>query len=280
MNMIPNSPRHFRFAALLLLASGGLTLSARETAVLSDNFSRTSPEEATASIRSGTSWYGFTQGGGKLPSAKEVDVNGDTVRVLEFSAQSQQTLIAAAFSTVELKQPGDYIQLSVDYRYLYPLKGTSPAFVVGLYDSKGAPLVSGDLRKDLDPTGATASHHAGYRLAKLPTDLADDLQLDQVTGLGVPFPQNKIDKASSGLTLAPREMHRMTLRITLEEGGTLTFNYGVDGVFQKYSATAPMNVKVTCFNEVSICPLGRGFERGGANFYIQLGKVNVVRGER
>jgi hypothetical protein len=280
MNMIPNRLRPFRFPILLLAAFGGLTLGAQETTVLSDDFSQTSPEEATASIRSETSWYGFTRGGGRLPLSKEVEVDGDTVRVLEFSAQSQQTLIAAAFPSVELKRPGDYIQLSVDYRYLYPLKGTSPAFVVGLYDTRGAPLTSGDLRKDLDPTSAVGSFHAGYRLAKIPNELADDLRLDQVTGLGSLFPQNKIDTTSSGLTLAPREMHQMTLRITLEEGGRLTFNYGVDGVFQKYSSTAPLNTAITRFNEVSICPLGRGFERGGANFYIQLSKVKVVRGER
>ncbi|MFA6959855.1 MAG: hypothetical protein WC205_03780 [Opitutaceae bacterium] len=280
MNIISKNHRYFRLAALFFTACYSLTLSAKETSVLSDNFSKASVEEATASIRSETSWYGFTKGGGKLPTAKETDLSGDTVSVLEFSAQSQQTLIVAAFPAVDLKRPGDYLQLSVEYRYLYLLKGMSPAFVVGLYDSGGAPLVTGDLRKDLDQAGAAGSNHVGFRLAKLPTDMTGDLQLDQVTGLGGLFPQTKIDTASSGLTLGPREMHQMTLRITLGENGNLVFNYGVDGVFQKYSTTAPLKVAITRFNEISICPLGRGFERGGSNFYIQLGKVKVVRGER
>lgn len=279
MNMIPQIQRYFRSIALLIAASSGLTFFAGEITVLSDTFSKASVEEATASIRSEASWYGFTKGGGKLPSIKEADLGGDTVSVLDFSAQSQHTLIAAAFPSVNLKRPGDYIQLIVEYRYRYPLKDVVPAFVIGVYDSAGAPLVAGDLRKDLDADGAAGSNHAGYRLAKLPTEMTGDLQLDLVNGLGEPFPHTRIDAASSGLKLGAREMHQMTLRVTLAEGGNLLFNYGVDGVIQKYSTLAPLKTTITRFNEVSICPVGRGFETSG-NYYIQLVKVKVVRGER
>lgn len=279
MNMIPKNQRHFHFAALLVSACSGLTLFAGETTILEDNFSEASTEEATASIRSETSWYGFTKGGGKLPSVQEAALGGDEVSVLEFSSQSQHTLLAAAFPTVDLKRPGDYIQLIVEYSYRYPLKDTVPAFVVGLYDSGGAPLVSGDLSKDLDADGAGASNHVGYRLAKLPTEMTGDLQLDQVTGLGALFPETELDSASSGLNLGAREMHQMALRITLAEGGNLVFDYGVDGTSQEYSTVTPLKDTITRFNQVSISPIGRGFETGEQNHYIQLGKVKVVRGE-
>jgi hypothetical protein len=279
MNMIPKTQRYLRSASLLLAACSRLSLFAGETTVLSDTFSKAMTEEATASIRSETSWYGFTKGGGKLPTIKETDLGGDSISVLDFSAQSQHTLLAAAFPSVDLKRPGDYVQLIVEYSYRYPLKDVVPAFVIGLYDSGGAPLVAGDLRKDLDAAGAAGSNHAGYRLAKVPTEMTGDLRLDLVTGLGEFFPHTQIDAASTGLKLGAREMHQMTLRVTLGEGGNLMFHYGMDGIIQKYSTVAPLKTTVTRFNEVSICPIGRGFETSG-NYYIQLGKVKVVRGER
>ncbi|WP_043585761.1 hypothetical protein [Geminisphaera colitermitum] len=268
------------FAILILVFCGGLNLSAAEEIVLQDDFSKAEQEAQTASIRSETLWYGFSSGGGRLPVVKEVSSDAFTGKLLEFSAQSQHTLIVGAFPTVELKKEGDFIQLSLDYRYLYPLKSPTPAFIIGLHDSAGAPLAAGNIRKGFEP-GAAGANHVGYRLAKLPLDEAGDLQVDLASGLGSPFPQKKISAGDSGQTLGSRELHTLVLRITRQEDGNLAFACSVNGVTRKFVTTDPAQVAATRFDEVSICPLGRGFERGpGLNYYVQTANVRVIRGTK
>ncbi|MDR1279918.1 MAG: hypothetical protein LBK99_03755 [Opitutaceae bacterium] len=267
-----------RLALLTLLSLCGLNLPATEKIIFKDDFTGAKAEPETVSIRSETSWHGFAKSGGRLPSVKKVDTEAFAGTVLEFSAQGQHTLIAGAFPAVELKKEGDFIQVSLDYRYLYPLKNPTPAFVVGLHDSRGIPVARGNLRRDLEP-GAAGSNHVGYRLAKLPLETTEDLQVDLATGLGATFSLKKIASGDSGQKLDSRGMHTIVMKITLLADGNLAFDYSVNGAVRKFATTDSVQVGATRFDEISICPLGRGFDRGPAhNYYIQTTNVRVIHG--
>lgn len=269
----------FRHAALTLFVIVPSLLHGAEKNVLKEDFDNVTLEAETGSIRSETSWYGFTEGGGRLPGLKQVQSSGFAGNVLDFSGQSQYTLLVGAFPLVELKKAGDFVQLSLNFRYVYPLKHVTPAFVIGLYASNGTPLTEGNLRKNLPP-GSAGSNHIGYRLAKLPQGTSGDLQLDLAQGLGATFPNALLTRSSSGLELTSREMHSLVLNVTLTEDGNIALNYNLNGIGYQFVTTSAAQVGTTRFDEVYISPLGRGFQRPAGNNYIQISNVRVITGTR
>lgn len=225
-------------------------------------------------ITSAATWCAFHNRSGKMPASKKAK-DGDEIGGIEFAAQSQSTLLAAAFPPVQLKNAGDYIRLSVTYRYLHGPTKPSPGFVVGLYNSNGMPLTAGrgdtPFKKELQ----VGLDFSGYRVGKNPNAASQDLIADKVMGVSSPFPDNPLLTSDSGVIVTAKKTHELELKITLQADGSLTVESGIDGrIFRATDARA--SASGMHFDTILLRPLTAGLEESSGNNYVQVLKVVVL----
>lgn len=250
-----------------------------ETTDLHDDFSNASLNEATLSIDSAVSWHGFHNRAGGLPTIEEVSVRDTAGKALNFSGKSQNAFVVASFPLVSLKKPGDFIDLKVSYRYLHGPTDPANGFVMGLFNSNGMPISAGNLDGRYPEPAEIGLEQFGYRVGKAPNSRTQDVVLDRALGISSPFPTEALQTSDSDTLAQAKAIHVLLLRITREDGGTFTLEYGIDSARFKLPASVD-SMSATDFDTVLLYPLGRGFGESKGNNYIQVVDVTVTSHEK
>ncbi len=269
-----------RLAWVTVLLAGILTrdLSA-ETTNLHDDFSNATLNDTTLSIDSVVSWHGFHNRAGGLPTIEEVGVSEYTGKALNFSGKSQNAFVVASFPLVSLKKAGDFIYLRVSYRYLYGPTDPVSGFVMGLFNSNGMPINAGNLDARYPEAAEVGVEQFGYRVGKAPNSKTQDVVLEKAIGISSSFPLEALQTSDSDTLVQAKVVHILLLKITRENDGAFTLEYGIDSSLFKLPAKADSMI-ATDFDTVLLYPLGRGFGESKGNNYIQVVDVTVTSNEK
>lgn len=260
--------------AMVFSVGMGLSQTSMAGVALSDNFSSAVQEDdvvvnnvTTKHIKSVATWYGMNQNAGGSSATIGTDnyspLNGNA---LYFANYSSNSTMVAGFSSVTLAKPGDWIQLSMNYRYTTTPTGTSSA-ILGLYNDSGTPVTQNHLGERNE-----ISNDVGYQAVKSATSGTDDLTLKKLVGgnnyyyitAGTQLGSaTSTDVAPSSLLLT--SVYTLTLKITLADNGAdllMDIIYSAPGgvtVNSTQQVLTSANVVTKTFNEVGISFSGNAY---------------------
>lgn len=249
--------RTLSLALPVLLAA---TAAQAATVVYSNDFSNGSVGEQPAGIYAYNASASGTSALLKADSSSPLSGNA-----LNYYGSSYNTFMIGSFATTTLSSVGNYIEFSLDLRYLATLTNLNTGPMLGLLNSGGTALTS----NTLGSRGVT-SDDVGYKVSKMvntssasPATASDFLLLSQPTQAnGGEFTTyaNRLNTASSGIALNNTTPHSMTLRLTYQAGGDLLITGSLDTFQTSYTLLAA-NVLTYSFNEFVIA--GSGGINGG-----------------